>query len=121
MSTSLSSLVDNLSEIYKKEYRVCEEKGKIKSVYNFIGLENNKLNYKCKECKKRSLIKKFPNVCQFCNEDIIKFVLLLRKGVYPYQCMDSWERFDETELPDEKAFYSEMYLQNITDKDYIHD
>ena len=121
MSTSLSSLVDNLSEIYKKECKGCEEKRKIKSVCNFIGLENNKLNYKCKECKKRSLIKKFPNVCQFCNEDIIKFVLLLRKGVYPYQCMDSWERFDETELPDEKAFYSEMYLQNITDKDYIHD
>ena len=43
MSTSLSSLVDNLSEIYKKECKGCEEKRKIKSVCNFIGLENNKL------------------------------------------------------------------------------
>ena len=52
MSTSLSSLVDNLSEIYKKEYEGCEEKEKIKSVCNFIGLKNNKLNYECKEFKK---------------------------------------------------------------------
>ena len=52
MSTSLLSLVDNLSEIYKKECKGCEEKRKIKSVCIFIGLENNKLNYKCKEYKK---------------------------------------------------------------------
>ena len=52
MSTSLSSLVDNLSEIYKKECKVCEERRKFKSVYNSIGLENNKLNYECKTYKK---------------------------------------------------------------------
>ena len=34
--------------------------------------------------------------------------------------MDSWERFDETSLPDKKAFYSEFDLENITDEDYIH-
>ena len=56
MSTSLSRLVDNLSEIYKKECKECEEKRKIKSVCNFIGLENDKLNFKCKECKKRWLM-----------------------------------------------------------------
>ena len=44
MSTSLLSLFDNLSEIYKKECKGCEEKRKIKSACNFIGLENNKLN-----------------------------------------------------------------------------
>ena len=53
MWTSLSSLADNLSEIYKKEWKVCEKRRKIKSVCNFIGLENNKLNYECKECKKK--------------------------------------------------------------------
>ena len=97
MSTSLSILV----EIYKKEWKRCEEKRKIKSVSFFIGLKNNKLNYECKECKKRwlkpvnGLINKFPNIHQFCNEDINIFVLLLRKGAYPYEYMDSWERFDE--------------------------
>ena len=34
--------------------------------------------------------------------------------------MDSSERFDETSLPDKKAFYSKLYLENITDKDYTH-
>ena len=102
------------------------ERRKIKSKCTFIGLRNNRLNYKCKECGKRCfkstnrLIKNFPNMYQFCNGDINKFVLLLRKGVYPYEYMDSWERFNETSLPDKKAFYSELNLEDITDKDYEH-
>ena len=34
--------------------------------------------------------------------------------------MDSWKRFAETSLPDKKSFYSEFYLENITDEDYTH-
>ena len=34
--------------------------------------------------------------------------------------MDSSERFDETSLPDKKAFYNKLYLEDITDKDYTH-
>ena len=44
--------------------------------------------------------------------------MLLRKGVYPYEYMDSWERFDETSLPDKNFFYSELNLDGFTDKDY---
>ena len=66
------------------------------------------------------LIKKFPNIHQFSNGDINKFVLLLRKSVYPYEYMDSWERFDEISLPNKKAFYSELYLEDITNEDYTH-
>ena len=101
MSTSLSSLVDSLSETYKKECIACEEKRKLKSVCNFLGLKNNKLNY-VKNVKKKMvetskwIIKMFTNIHQFCNEDINKFILLLRKGVYPYEYMDSWKRFNET-------------------------
>ena len=39
-----------------------------------------------------SLIEKFPNTYQLCNKDPSKFALLLRKGVYPYEYMDSWKR-----------------------------
>ena len=46
--------------------------------------------------------------------------MLVKKGVYPYDYMDSWERFDETILPNKKAFCSELYLEDITDEDYIH-
>ena len=66
------------------------------------------------------LIKKFSSVYQFCNGDLSKFVSLLRKGVYPYKYMDSWERFSETSLPDKEAFYSELNLEDITDEDYAH-
>ena len=75
ISNSLSSLVDNLSEIYKKECKSCKERKKIMSECNFIGLKNNRLHYKCKECNNESfksingLNKKFPNVYQFCNGD----------------------------------------------------
>ena len=66
------------------------------------------------------LSKKFSNIHQFCNGDINQFVSLLRKGVYPYKYMDSWKRFHETSLPDRKAFYRELNLEEITDKDYMH-
>ena len=57
------------------------------------------------------LIKTFPNIHEVCNREINNFFLFLRKGVYPYQYMDSWERFDETSLPDEKSFYSDKSKQ----------
>ena len=34
--------------------------------------------------------------------------------------MDSWERLDETSLPDKTAFYNELNLEDITDRDYEH-
>ena len=126
MSNKLSDLADNLSEIYKKECKECKERKINRSVWNFIRLKNNKLNYEFKKCKKRllmsinGLIKKFQNIYQFCNGDINKFVLLLKKGVYPYEYIDSWKRFDEASLPNKKAFYNELFLEDITDKDYIH-
>ena len=47
-------------------------------------------------------------------------LLLLRKGVDPYEYMGSWERFNETSLPSKKYFYSEVTLADISDKDYEH-
>ena len=64
--------------------------------------------------------RKVSKIYQFCKGDLNKFVLLLRKGVYPYDYMDSWERFNETSFPDKKYFYSELNLEDITDKDYSH-
>ena len=34
--------------------------------------------------------------------------------------MNKWERFDEISSPDKKAFYSELYLEDITGEDYTH-
>ena len=122
MSTSLSNLVDNLSEINNKDCKKCMERNKIRSECEFVGIKDNRLKY---ECKKRDdisaksvneLIEKFPDAYQFCNKDLNKFALLLRKGVYPYEYMDSWERFNETSLPDKESFYSNLNLESITDE-----
>ena len=48
------------------------------------------------------LKKKFKNTFTFSNNDINKFILLFRKGVYLYEYMDDWEKFNETTLPEKK-------------------
>ena len=70
--------------------------------------------------KTNKLIESFPSIYQFCNGDLNKFVMLLRKGVFPYEYMDSWEKLDENALPPEKDFYSNLNLEDISDKDYLH-
>ena len=49
-----------------------------------------------------------------------KRTLLMRKGVYPYEYVDSWERFEETKLPPKEAFYSKLSDEHIDDDDYKH-
>ena len=99
---------------------------KIRLNCEFIGFKNGRLNYKCKECKKsytklaNKSIRNFPTLHKFCNGDINKLFLLLRKGIYPHEYMDSWERFAENIIPPKKVFYSELNLENITDKDHEH-
>ena len=46
--------------------------------------------------------------------------LLLRKGVYPYEYMDSFERFNETSLAPKEAFYSTLKIEKVKDEDYEH-
>ena len=65
-------------------------------------------------------LKNFPTLYKLCNGNLNKFFLLLRKGIYPYEYIDTWERFDEKTIPPKEAFCSELNLENITDKDYEH-
>ena len=49
-----------------------------------------------------------------------KLNLLSQKGVYPYDFMDSFEKFDQTKLPTKDQFYSILNDQHITDDEYDH-
>ncbi len=40
------------------------------------------------------------------------------KGVYPYDYVDSFDKFEETELPSIKEFYSKLYKEDIKDIEY---
>ena len=72
-------------------------------------LKDEKLVFRCFECKKNTtkdfnneLIKRFKNTYQFSESDKNKFLLLLRKGVYPYEYKDFWNKFDELQIPSPK-------------------
>ena len=41
-----------------------------------------------------------------------------KKGVYPYEYMDSWERFNDTALPSHDKFYSSLTDSNISETEY---
>ena len=140
MSSSLSKLVDNLSEgIHNNKCADC------KSNLDYIKTKNEKLILECYNCKQRyrkkfskKLITRFASTYEFCNNDttgstaepcslerssserISKFVLLLRKGVYPYEYADTWERFSEISLPSKEDFYSNLNMEDISDIDYRH-
>ena len=122
MSSLLSKLVDNLSEgIHNNK---CVDSN---SCLDYIKIKNEKLLLKCLNCNtyykkkfNKDLIKKFRNTYSFCDNDINKFVLLLRKGVYPYEYVDNWEKFDETSLPNKEDFCSNLNMEDINDIDDRH-
>ena len=82
MSMHLSKLIDNLSEgIHNNKCDDCE------SCLDYIKNKNEKLIFKCFNCKQyyekdfnKELIKRFASTYEFCNKDLNKFILLLRKG-----------------------------------------
>ena len=60
----------------------------------------------------------FNNLERYYTND--KLNLVKRKGVYPYEYMDSLERFKENKLPPKEAFYSRLTGEGISDEDLKH-
>ena len=78
----------------------------------YINIYQHKFDEKLKE--------QFLNTCKFSNHDNNKFILLLWKGVYPFEYIDDWEKFNETSLLKKEEFYSHLNMEGITDADYVH-
>ena len=114
MSTSLSSFVDNLSEkLHSDKCKDC------KSELDYMSVKYNQLIFQCLECKKnynkdcnKELIKRFANTCRICNGDIKKFMNNLKWIAGKYLMKHHYQI--------KKAFYRELNLEDITDKDYAH-
>ena len=90
-----------------------------KSYLDDMSFKDDQLIFRCFDCRKnykkdfnKKVIKKFANLYKFCDGDINKFILLLRKSVYPYEYMDNIDRFDEALLP--KKIGSRLNMENIT-------
>ena len=98
MVSSLSNLVNNFAEgIHKIRCKDCNP------FLEYGSAKDNLIKYKRLSCNKyysnkidEELEKLLKNIFTFSNNDINKFIFLLRKCVYPYEYMDEWEKFNET-------------------------
>ena len=106
MSNSLSSLANNFSDGFH-----CDKCVDCKCYLDYMTSKDDQLTCRCLERRKnyqkdfnKDLINRFANTYEFYNKDINNFILLLRKGIYPYEYIDSWKRFHETSMPKKKLF-----------------
>ena len=90
-----------------------------------MSVKDNQVVFRCFECKtnyrrdfNKELINRFASTYEFCNKDINKYILLLRKGIYPYEYMDSWNKFNETSFPNKEDAYSNLNMEGINDTDF---
>ena len=96
MLSSVSSFVDNLAEgLHNDKCKDC------KSCLEYIKVKDELVIFKCSGCNKndkqnfyKDLIKRFRKTFEFCNTDINRFCLMLRKGVCPCEYMNTLKRFN---------------------------
>ena len=50
----------------------------------------------------------------------LQYDLLTRKEVYPNEYVNTWDRFNETQLPPIDVFYSNLNMSSISEEDYQH-
>ena len=121
MTESLSQSINKISEIDNKISQIDNKfTDNMRSTISSLSQSVNKVSEIDRKLLHHALIQKFLNTYQLCNNDHNKFALLLIKGIYPYECMDSWKRFKEESLPDKESFYSELNKEHITDDDYAY-
>ena len=94
MSSSLENLVKNITKCSKCDTCKNSDEACITPNYNNLKYTSNKFEGN-------------------------KLDLMARKGVYPYDYMDSFDKFNET-LPTKEDFFSNMNNEHIADKDYQH-
>ena len=138
MASSLSNLVNNISgEIHRitckfghddKKCETCRIKFKYcDSFLEYVNVKCDLIERKCLFCNKsyqrkfnRKLKEQFFKTNKFSNHDNNKFILLLRKAVYPYEYMNYWGKFNKVLLHEKQNFYSHLNIEDITDAGYIH-
>ena len=76
-------------------------------------------NKKYKHDFDENLKERFFSANKYSNHEKNKFILFLRKGVFPSEYMDDQEKFNEI-IKVTENFYSHLDMENITDADYAH-
>ncbi|XP_057294619.1 uncharacterized protein LOC130623147 [Hydractinia symbiolongicarpus] len=125
MASSLEKLASNLigTNTAGMKYQQCAD-----TCLEFKNIDDEYVaSFWCKNCnssttkqlEKEQVKANAPAMSFFFSEDDV-FRLMLRKGIFPYEYMDSWRRFKETELPPKEAFYGKLNMKGISDNDYEH-
>ena len=101
MRSSVSSLVDNLTErLHIDKYK--DSKSCLKYILkkdNQIIFKSSKGNKNHKNYFNKDLTKEMASAYKFCGGDN-KLFLLSRKSIYPNEYINSWKEFDEALFPD---------------------
>ncbi|XP_065640589.1 uncharacterized protein LOC136073148 [Hydra vulgaris] len=102
-----------VNEFTNKENKVIEVKLQLRFLDSFrfmaSSLDSLTKNLTKEQCK---------NVSRYYSGNELN--LLLRKGVYPYEWVDSINKLNETQLPPKESFYSRLNDEGISDEDYLH-
>ena len=120
MASSLDELARNLCDTRRFQCDKCKGDMELVNISNkYIAL------LECKRCKTRNskdldesvLKKNFDHTSRYwdCYQ---KFRLMIWKGVYPYECMDSSKKFEEKNLPPKTKFYNKLDMKCMSDNDY---
>ena len=113
MASSLDSLTNNLVGVSGMSCNVCGESCEFTHVDEYYVA-----HVKCRNCYsgyskcQLSVNSNFDNLRVSHNNE--QFRLLLRKGVYPYEYMTSWNKFEDTQLPPKEAFHSNLNVNDIS-------
>lgn len=100
----------------------------IKDSFNFLNTSLEKLVGNLKklgESKFKNSKQAFPHLYKYYTEkwkhiDEDSFNLLLRKGVFPYEWVNDFKKFEYKQLPPKSAFFDQLSQKGISDEDYFH-
>ena len=122
MASSLDKLASNLCDTSGIQCDNC------KGYMELINISGDYIaSFGCEGCRTKktkdlgedALKKNFEYTGRFWEFDE-KFRLMIRKGIYPYEYMDSCKKSEEASLPPKDAFYSRLNMKGSSDQDYKH-
>lgn len=120
MADSLDALSKNLTSDKCNNCETQEKNGRKYRCNECIRVDKE-CAHKCQDCYSLTLVKAQQNCHNL--RKIYKdkqLELLIRKGVYPHDWVDSIAKLDETQLPSNEVFYSRLNNSDISDDDYEH-
>ena len=122
----LSQSIDKIAEIDRKISQIYKKEAdntftdRMRSMVDLLSQSIDRVAEIDRKISHAALIENCHNTYQLCNKDLNKLALLLRKGVYPNEYMDSWNKFNEPVPLVEDRYYSELNKECITKEDLKH-